>query len=75
MQAGSNLILLARRKEALDAIVAASLEASKGTGKVVGLQLDVSDKKQVAGLWDKVPSDLRNVDVLSEKLAIYYLDR
>lgn len=28
------------------------------------VQLDVSDKAQVSALWDKVPQDLRNVDIL-----------
>ena len=34
-------------------------------GKVAVIQLDVSDKAQVAALWQKVPDDLRDVDILS----------
>jgi len=33
-------------------------------GTIVTVQLDVSDRVQVAALWSKVPSDLRNVDIL-----------
>jgi 3-hydroxy acid dehydrogenase/malonic semialdehyde reductase len=33
-------------------------------GKIATIQLDVSDKTQVAALWDKVPADLRTVDIL-----------
>ncbi|THH05245.1 hypothetical protein EW145_g4941 [Phellinidium pouzarii] len=62
-KAGSNLILLARRAEALQKVVNA-VKAVQGSGRVAGVQLDVSDKAQVASLWDKVPQDLRNVDVL-----------
>ncbi len=37
-------------------------------GKIVTIQLDVADKAEVASLLDKIPQDLRNVDVLG---AIY----
>jgi 3-hydroxy acid dehydrogenase/malonic semialdehyde reductase len=33
-------------------------------GKFATIQLDVSDKVQVAAFWDKVPNDLRDVDIL-----------
>lgn len=36
----------------------------KAGGKIVNVQLDVSDKAQVAKLWEQVPEDLRTVDVL-----------
>ncbi|KAH8117408.1 NAD-binding protein [Phellopilus nigrolimitatus] len=62
-KAGSNLILLARRAEALQKVLE-EVKAVQGSGKVASLQLDVSDKAQVASLWEKVPKDLRNVDVL-----------
>lgn len=60
---------MARRADALktvnDACVAAHKESglSEG-GKFASVQVDVSDKTQVAGLWDKVPKDLRDVDIL-----------
>lgn len=66
---GSNLILLARRVDALKNVAAAAAAAHKESGlqqggKIVTVQLDVSDKTQVAGLWEKVPQDLHNVDIL-----------
>lgn len=63
------MILLARRTDALakvnDACVAAHKESGlqKG-GKFAAIQLDVSDKTQIAELWTKVPQDLRDVDIL-----------
>ena len=33
-------------------------------GKFATVQLDVSDRNQIATLWDKVPADLRDVDIL-----------
>ena len=35
----------------------------------MSVQLDVSDKAQVAKLWDRVPEDLRAVDVLGKQLT------
>ncbi len=66
-QAGSNLILLARRADALHKVVEAA-RAVPGAGKVAAVQLDVSDKNQVANLWNLVPQELRNVDVLGKSL-------
>jgi 3-hydroxy acid dehydrogenase/malonic semialdehyde reductase len=68
-KAGSNVILLARRIETLavvaDACIAAHEESGiQQGGKVATVQIDVSQKDQVAALWDKVPQDLRDVDVL-----------
>ncbi|KAI0031838.1 NAD-P-binding protein [Vararia minispora EC-137] len=68
-KAGSNLILLARRADALQAVANAAAIAHKESGvqsggKIASIQLDVSDKAQIAALWDKVPADLRNVDIL-----------
>ncbi|KDQ20342.1 hypothetical protein BOTBODRAFT_27764 [Botryobasidium botryosum FD-172 SS1] len=68
-KAGSNLILLARRADALQNVAKACEDARKQSGvqtggKVATVQLDVSDRAQVAALWDKVPQDLRNVDIL-----------
>jgi len=66
---GANIILIARRQDALqkvsDACVAAHKESGLNQGgKFATVQLDVSDKVQVAGLWSKVPGDLREVDIL-----------
>lgn len=62
-KAGSNLILLARRAEQLQKVVDAA-KAISGAGQVAGVQVDVSDRTQVESLWDKIPTELRNVDVL-----------
>jgi len=68
-KAGSNVILVARRAQALDSVLKACVEAHKesGTkegGRFANVQLDVSNKSQVDSLWDKVPQDLRDVDIL-----------
>lgn len=64
-------MLLARRTDALKNVSDACISAHKefGTqhgGKVAIVQVDVSDKTQVASIWDKVPAELRNIDVLGE---------
>jgi hypothetical protein len=76
---GSNLILLARRTEALqrvaDSCKAAQKEAGVQPGKVVTVRLDVSDKGQVASLWQKVPQNLHSVDILgalSDRVFYYH---
>jgi len=66
---GANVILLARRKDALATVSEACLAAHKESGlqqggKFVTIPLDVSDKQQIAALWEKVPQDLRDVDIL-----------
>lgn len=66
---GCNLILLARRQDPLDKVAAACKTAhqesgAKQGGNVAAIQFDVSDKAQVAGLIDKIPQELRDVDVL-----------
>jgi 3-hydroxy acid dehydrogenase/malonic semialdehyde reductase len=35
-------------------------------GKIVTVQLDVTDAAQVAALWSKVPQELRDVDILGK---------
>jgi len=66
---GSNVILLARRADSLKAVSDACIAAHKESGiqqggKFATVQMDISQKDQVATLWDKVPQDLRNVDIL-----------
>jgi len=66
---GSNLILLARRQEALQkaaeqAAAAYKASGATGGGKIVTIQLDVSDRAAVKNLWYKIPEELRAVDVL-----------
>ncbi|KAJ7109356.1 NAD(P)-binding protein [Mycena epipterygia] len=68
-KAGTNILLLARRADALKTVQQACVDAHKASGLKEGgefapIQLDVSDKAAVAALWSKVPSTLRNVDIL-----------
>lgn len=65
------MILCARRSEALDAVSKACAAAHhesgvQGGGKFAAIQLDVSDKQQVASLLDKIPTELRQVDILGK---------
>lgn len=68
-QGGANVILIARRAEALSkvadrCIIAHKESGLKQGGKFASIQLDVSDKQQIASLWTRVPQDLRDVDIL-----------
>jgi len=70
-QAGSNVILIARRADGLETVSNACSIAHKESGLQQGgrfatVQMDVSQKDQVATLWDKVPQDLRNIDILGK---------
>ena len=72
-QAGSNVVLVARREEILKQVVDKCSAAYKESGlsqggKFAAIQLDVSDKAQVAGFWDQIPNDLRDVDILGTVL-------
>jgi 3-hydroxy acid dehydrogenase/malonic semialdehyde reductase len=69
MQGGSNVVLLARRVEALSKVAADCAAAHKEAGHQLGgkfatVQLDVSDRQQIANLWSRIPEDLRDVDIL-----------
>jgi 3-hydroxy acid dehydrogenase/malonic semialdehyde reductase len=71
VQAGSNVALLARRLDNLKAVVVACTAAHKESGieqggKFAAIQLDVSDKSQVAALWNKLPEYLSDVDILGK---------
>ncbi|KAG2368529.1 NAD(P)-binding protein [Suillus spraguei] len=66
---GSNVILTARRVDALqkvaDECTAAHKEAGlQRGGKFVTIQLDVSDKSQIDGFLERIPVDLREIDIL-----------
>lgn len=39
-------------------------------GQVSTIQLDVSDKSQVASLLEKIPKDLRDVDILGAQVGL-----
>lgn len=75
LQGGSNVILCARRLEALKAVSEACSEAHKESGvqqggKFAVVQLDVADKQQVASLLDRIPQELRQVDILGEHALV-----
>jgi len=66
---GANLVLLARREDALKKVADACLDAHKssgiqGGGRVATIQVDVSDKTQVSSVLSKIPDDLKSIDVL-----------
>ncbi|KAJ7172494.1 hypothetical protein C8R46DRAFT_1086155 [Mycena filopes] len=68
-KAGTNIILLARRADALKSVQQACVDAHKASGLKEGgnftnIQLDISDRAAVSALWSKVPSSLRDVDIL-----------
>lgn len=70
-QAGSNLILTARRIDALEKVRQQCVAAHQGAGvqhggQFVTILLDVSDKSQIASLLNKIPTDLRNIDILGK---------
>ena len=78
MQGGSNLILLARRIDALSKVAADCAAAHKEAGHQLGgkfatVQLDVSDRQQIANLWSRVPEDLRDVDILGMSFYLFKL--
>lgn len=63
------MILAARRVEALKSVAEACAAAHKESGlqqggKFATVPLDVSDKKQIATFLEKVPEELRKVDIL-----------
>lgn len=66
---GANVILTARRTDALETVAqecaAAHREAGvQHGGNFAAIALDVSDQTQIASFLDKVPAELRNIDVL-----------
>ncbi|TNY22175.1 NAD-P-binding protein [Rhodotorula diobovata] len=76
-RAGTNLILTARRQAQLDEVARAAAQAHKegGTGKggtFVTLTLDMQDRKAIKGLLDRVPDELRNVDVLVNNAGLVF---
>lgn len=63
------MVLAARRLDTLKAVAEQCAAAHKESGaqkggKFAAVQLDVSDKKQVAGLFEQIPAELRDVDIL-----------
>jgi 3-hydroxy acid dehydrogenase/malonic semialdehyde reductase len=74
---GSNLILIARRADALKSVADSCIAAQKESGvqqggQVATVKLDVSDKEQVAALWQKVPQNLHDVDILGTLFGLVF---
>ena len=61
-QAGARLVLFARRKDRLQEL-SASLKEKHGTTSYI-VQLDVRDRKAVQQVFNKLPDEWQNVDVL-----------
>lgn len=62
-------MLLARRADALKKVADACADAHKDSGiqaggKVATVQIDVSDKAQVNSILNKIPDELKSIDVL-----------
>ena len=73
------MILCARRKDALDKVAETCKSAHVASGvqqggKVATVQLDVSDKAQVASFLEKVPQDLRDIDILGTPRRYFRAD-
>ncbi|KAI0818603.1 NAD-P-binding protein [Irpex lacteus] len=68
-KAGANVILSARRTDALQKITEACVAAHKESGlkaggKFAAVSLDVGDKQQVATFLERIPEDLKKIDIL-----------
>ncbi|KAJ8472690.1 hypothetical protein ONZ45_g2791 [Pleurotus djamor] len=68
-RAGSNVILVARRADALQTVASECTSAHKASGATQGgkfatIQADLADKEQVTSILDKIPEDLKKVDIL-----------
>ncbi|KAF7294950.1 Short-chain dehydrogenase/reductase family protein [Mycena indigotica] len=68
-KAGSNVILLARRAEALAEVKQACIEAHKASnlqegGQFAAIPFDVSDRVAIGNLFSLIPTSLRNIDIL-----------
>ncbi|KAG8217500.1 NAD(P)-binding protein [Butyriboletus roseoflavus] len=66
---GANVILTARRADALQNVAEQCAAAHRAAGvqqggNFVSIALDVSDKSQIASFLAKIPTALRNIDVL-----------
>lgn len=71
-QGGANVILTARRADALQNVAEQCAAAHRAAGvqqggKFVSIALDVSDKNQIASFLEKIPTALRDVDVLGKQ--------
>lgn len=68
-KAGCNVLLVARRAEALAAVKEACISAHKeGSSQFGGnfeaITLDISDRTAVNNIWSHIPTHLKDIDVL-----------
>ena len=75
-RAGASLILTARRQAQLEEVKKAALAAHKegATGKggiITCLTLDMQDRAAIKGLLDRIPDELKNVDVLVNNVRVF----
>nr|GAT58702.1 short-chain dehydrogenase/reductase family protein [Mycena chlorophos] len=68
-KAGSNVILLARRAEALEEVKQACIDVHQASklshgGQFAAIPFDVSDRVAINGIFDKIPANLRDIDIL-----------
>jgi len=68
-KAGANVIIAARRQDALSRVLESLKQAHgqsgiKAGGKFAAVQMDVANRQDVRSLWTKVPEELRQVDIL-----------
>jgi NAD(P)-dependent dehydrogenase (short-subunit alcohol dehydrogenase family) len=59
---GHNVVISSRGKAAVDKAVT-EVVASEGSGDVVGIACDVSDRKQVQALWDQAAMRFGRIDI------------
>ena len=76
LQAGANVILSARRTDALQKVTEACVAAHKESGlktggKFAALALDVGDKEQVDTFLERIPADLKQIDILGMSTIFY----
>jgi len=76
-KAGSNVILAARRADALASAKEACAIAHKESGVKAGgnfttLVLDVADRQAVSSLWERLPVEFRTVDILVNNAGFVY---
>lgn len=65
------MVICARRLEALETVAKACTIAHQESGSTHGgkfatIPLDISDKQQVATFLNKIPTELREIDILGE---------
>ncbi|KAA1117430.1 hypothetical protein PGT21_007143 [Puccinia graminis f. sp. tritici] len=76
-RAGANLIITARRESVLEQVKQACEKANQDSavghgGRVSALVLDMQDPKAIDSFLDRVPSELKKIDVLVNNAGLVY---